>query len=204
MDLNFKKWIDELAEKLDVSDDQLAQELETDKLTLSDWVTAIREEIEEEASEAMTELKGKLDELKLQLALGKAEAHDLAETQEANISKALADTRATLENMKASGEHAGHASVEKLDKGLASLSATLQTKFDIARLKASLGKAELMEEWEENKAELKGKWEELVAEFNETREKAESRGEELTREMGEVFDKARSVVQHFFRPEKKD
>ncbi len=201
MDFNLKKWVDDLADKLDVSNEDFADELQKEKTSLNDWITAVRDEIEEEASETMTTLKGKLDELKLQLTLGKAEARDMAEEQEHKIRTSMNEVRTAIIDVRKDTTSETHSAVDKLESGLSSMGAALETKLELARMKFSLGKADLMEEFEETKEELRKKWDEAVKEMQATAEKAETRGEALTKEMEELYGKARSVISHFFRPE---
>lgn len=130
------------AEAVDAFEEQKAEL--SNKL---DEVKGTLEEISQLGEERSKPMIGKLEDLQVQLALGKAESLKVYKEQEQRLNKAIYDFKQeaihTLDEAEAKGAKQVTEAVDLLNEK----TTEFRTKMDIFRVQLALGEAEAKEEW---------------------------------------------------------
>lgn len=164
---------------------EAADRLEEIKRDASDFVHEVENQIniiETETKRDYAEVRKALDELRVQIALGKAEAGDAVRQQKKQILNGLSRLEKEIEN---SGI------LEHIEKPIDALLEKAKIKSEMLRVQMELGKYELRDGWEERKKQLEKKW-------NELSDKAEKFGEEnLSGIKNELKSAYKDIRQYF-------
>lgn len=164
---------------------EAADRLEEIKRDASDFVHEVENQIniiETETKRDYAEVRKALDELRVQIALGKAEAGDAVGQQKKQILNGLSRLEKEIEN---SGI------LEHIEKPIDALLEKAKIKSEMLRVQMELGKYELRDGWEERKKQLEKKW-------NELSDKAEKFGEEnLSGIKNELKSAYKDIRQYF-------
>ncbi|MEM7373887.1 MAG: hypothetical protein AAF587_35015 [Bacteroidota bacterium] len=206
MDSNLEKWaseLDELEIQISLGEEEYVDAFEEQKSKFLQFAEstadAINQQVEKYGvSEKADSLVGKLDELRLQLALGKADSKDAFEEQREKIEGKLSDCSSAYEEYKQlAGEKAdewGDAFSKQLE--------SFQTKMDVFRLHFALGSADAQEEWKEKKKEFKTQIADLRQKAEKRGEKqveeAEEKWEEVKDDLSEAYDHMKSALKRLF------
>jgi len=133
--------------------DQLVERLEQHKQQLREVLKQIQAEVQkskEIADQAKIEVQAKLDQLQLQLALGKAEARDAVEDQRTKILRALATLESTVEkNLTRAGFEGG-----KIWEDLVSRASALEAEYEAFKTRFELEKERRQIKLEDRTQEL--------------------------------------------------
>ena len=161
-------------------------EFEEMRKTVGAWARSVSEkagELQESGSEDLTRLKTKLDELRVQAALGRAEAGDALEQQHKDLNKKLQEVQYEAkklyehsnENMSAFGESVG----DKVS--------SFETRFDLLRLQFNLAKADAKDLWEEKKKTISYKMQEMSGKVDRHVDELGDHWEGFSSEMKEAW-----------------
>ncbi|MEL7343221.1 MAG: hypothetical protein AAGM67_22245, partial [Bacteroidota bacterium] len=162
------------------------------KASMSEVVDKVQERIKDRPS--AENLRTRLDELKVQLALGKAESRDAYEDQKDKLEEALKHTQTAL------GEWSDEADAKLSDVSqvLKEKATLFETKMDLFKVQFALGKAEAKEEWEEKKEEIRSHLMGIRKKADEGKDKAEDKWDEFSEEMSEAFSHVKSAWKKLF------
>lgn len=163
-----------------------ADEFEKQKKKLADWSKETSEKIdtlEGVSKEKLSKLRTDLEELRVQAALGRAEAKNEMKEQQRKISHKLHEIKqelsSTVDGAKESvGEFAEEVEEEAEDWHM---------KFDLFKVHMSLGKAEAEQYWEDKKKELSYKMQEMQDKLERMKEDADHRWEDFSKEMSDAW-----------------
>ena len=145
-----------LEAQLSRSKDNAVEELENRKKQLDDVLKTFKTKIgesKEVAAEKKAEIQSSVEQLQLQLALGKAETRDTLEVQKKKIS----DTVKTLENNIDKGIDSAAVGFEALKQDLVELSDSLNAEMESLDAQFDIEKAAKKSEFDENKKKLAAK-----------------------------------------------
>lgn len=197
MNAFMKDWVntlDDLNIELDGLDDNLiADFFEEQKEKARNQVEEVRTKLDASFGDEANELRGKLDHLRVQLALGKAESRDAFEEQKHKLDHALREARNKANQMSEKlGSEAGD--------DLHGIKESLQTKMEVLRLKYALGKADARDEMEEVRKDLSRKVSELKAKAKKRAEEsdADEKWDDFKEEMKGAFTHVKSAVRGLF------
>ncbi|MEO0898330.1 MAG: hypothetical protein AAFY71_18095 [Bacteroidota bacterium] len=197
MDKELAKWqkeIEDLELDLKLEEADVIEAFEQHKHNLTESVNSFTKHAGEMLGEGSNLLQGKLDELKVQLALGKAESKDAFEEQRKELDKALHSASEEFEKVKGeAGENVG-----KLKEEFDEQMNHFKTRLDMFRLHFHLGMAEAKEEYEEKKKDLSQELDKIKEKVDGAEDKAENRLEDFGKEMGEAFSHFQKAVKGLF------
>ncbi len=131
------------------------------------------------------ELKGLIEELEVQLALGQAEGKDTFALQKEKAEAILVKLMSALKNSRDEGDR-------KLDEWRSELMPHIQEyrmKLDIYRLHFALGQAEAKSRAEELRHEIKAKLRDAKDEIEELVDEGEERLEQFADDLGSAFSR---------------
>jgi ribosomal protein L29 len=186
--------LDDLKVELnDLDDNLLADFFEQQKTKSQERLAEIRETVDSKFGEEANELRAKLDHLKVQLALGKAEGRDAFEEQKGKLDHAMRDAHNMANSMK---DKLG----TELGDDLHGLKQSLQTKMEVLRLKYALGKADAKDELEEVRKDLSHRVAVLKSKAQKRIEDsdADDKWDDFKDEMKEAFTHMKGAVRGLF------
>ena len=165
---------------------------EKQKIKLKSWADEAShklKEYEKENPEKALALKSSLEELRLQIALGKAETKDALDEQQKIISLGIQDfqkkvethTDATDLKIKEFAEF----SSDQLDD--------FKTSFDLFKLHLHFGKSDLKNEWEEKKLDIADKLDELKTKLEQKSEESSADWDDFSSEMSAAWEHVQSA-----------
>lgn len=144
------------------------------------------------AEEKATELKTKMEELRVQLALGKADGMEAFEEQRKKIEHAMNDFYLTSKKNFGTNYEKG---IELFDRQ----SEAFKTGLDIVKIQYSLAKMDAKDNLEEKRKELNDKIVELNNQFKDMQQTAMDNMEELNRQLRENFEKMKVYAEGWFK-----
>ncbi|MGB0522577.1 MAG: hypothetical protein ACPGJS_06440 [Flammeovirgaceae bacterium] len=188
--------IEHLEVQLALGKAEAVDHFEKKKKELHDMVHAAKEEVTKlsaSGKKSMEELKPELEDLQVQLALGKAESLDAYKKYEKDVKLAIHNfvhkAKKIYNDNAAEGE-------EKWDGFLAEMkekTTEFQTQLDIFRVQMALGEAEFKQEFEEKKKEFVRDAKSIADKIDKNLESIEHSveefGDDLAHKFGELKDK---------------
>jgi len=150
--INFwKQKAEEIRVQLNLGAAEAADKYEEEKKAVRNWIHETEQKIKENGDSRLDKLKTKLEELKVQASLGRADARDEFEEQRKKFNTKLHEAR---QEAKELSQKADSKSKEIGDKVSQRLQAW-QTQFDIFNVQLHLGAKEASEKWNEQKGKFK-------------------------------------------------
>jgi len=148
------------------------------------------------AKENVTELRGKLDDLFVQLSLGKADGKDLFEEQKKKI-------EASMNEVLVSAKHLYNHGFDSMLKMYDNNSSAFKTGLEILKLQFALGKMDSKDEAEKLRKEMTDKMNDLTANFKNAENLAKENIDLWNEKMKEGFEKMKTFTDGFMKQEKK-
>ena len=198
MDKYLEKWsekIEDIEVQLDLGEEEAIEAFEKQKGRLKEFIDKSKASLENLGlDEKATKLKADLEQLQLQLALGKAESKDAFEAQKEKLEQALHSASEKFQEIRGSADDTYDEVVHNLEDATSSF----QTRMDLMRLQMALGKAEAREAFEEKKAELRQKLAEVKIKVEEREKIGEEKWNEFTDEIGEAYSHFKGALKGLF------
>ena len=192
-----KDWVNSLddlkIELGDLDDNLLGDFFEEQKEKTKTSVDTLRKKVDEKYGDEADELRGKLDHLKLQLALGKAESKDAFEEQKSKLDHALRDARNNANNLS---EKIG----SEMGDEIHGLKQSMQAKMEVLRLQYALAKADAQDEMEDVRKDISHKVAALKAKAKAKADEADvdEKWDDFSDEMKDAFKHVKSAVRGLF------
>ena len=183
-----------LEAQLNRNKDNAVEALEARKRQLGDVLTTFKTKIDESkevADEKKTEIQSRVEQLQVQLALGKAETRDALEEQKKKISDAVR----TLESNIDEGIDATAAGFETLKQDLVELSDALDAEMESLHVQFEMEKATKKAEFEDQKKKLAAKIEAFRNDLSVKRGIAEEKAGTFESQFVKGFDQ----IKHAFK-----
>lgn len=183
----WKTRLDNLKLQMHLGAAEAGVEYEKQKKNLKKWSDESLREIEHLQTEGKAEfkkLKNQLEELKLQAALGKADASDVLREQQKNLNKKLQEVKSELSGIKKSTEAKAENFARETDQKLQDF----QSQFDMFRIQMNLGKAEALDYWNEQKKVISAKISEMDRKLDKYMDKADVKLDSFSEEMNQAWD----------------
>ncbi len=146
--------------------------------------------------ENVTELRGKLDDLFVQLSLGKADGKDLFEEQKKKIEVSMNEVLASAKQLYNQG-------FDSMLKMYDNNSNAFKTGLEILKLQFALGKMDSKDEAEKLRKEMTDKMNDLTANFKNAENLAKENIDLWNEKMKEGFEKMKTFTDGFMKQEKK-
>ena len=196
---NWQTRLEELRLQLALGEMDAADEFEELKKRYRKHFEAFRKKLDEmESSEIVTELKTTLEELRVQLALGKAESKEAFDEQKAKLKRLMARLRQGARKMQR--EHKGD--FDQWNELLEDVMENLALHLDMLKLQFHLGKAEAKEKIKEKRKEM----EERMRKLNERLDKLAAAGkekwDEIYKDLSVMYNDLRDNMKRSFSEEK--
>jgi len=165
--------LDELRVKISLGKMNGADLFEDMKKELRESFHEISGELKSESKEVAESVKNNIEELQLQLALGKAEALDAYEEQKEKINKSINRIEHDIRNTKNELTYDARLKIQnELEK--------FRLKMEVLQIRYELGRLDLKDNVESKKQKFKKDFDQLLDTLKEeTSEKAEEYGENL-------------------------
>lgn len=172
-----------------------SETFEKQKDQLRGMLVSMKENIDKAndlAEDKATEMRTKLEELRLQLALGKADGMEAFELQRKKIELAMHEFYQAGKQQFSSNYEKG---LEMFDRQ----SEAFKTGLDIVKIQYNLAKMDAKDEAEEKKKELNEKIVELNNQFKTMQATAMENMEDMNRQLRENFEKMKVYAEGWFK-----
>lgn len=192
---DWQKSIEELKMQFSLGKMDAGDAFEKQKDAMRNMVVNLKEQLDKAtdvAEEKGAELKAKLEELKVQLALGKADGTDAFEMQKKKIELAMHE-------VYVEGKKIFNNNYTQLLQLFDSNAQAFKTGLEIVKLQFSLGKMEAKEEAENARKEIQEKMQELGEQFKATQQTAMQNLEEFNKQMKEGFEKMKTFAEGWMK-----
>ncbi len=192
---DWQKSIEELKMQFSLGKMDAADAFEKQKDTMRNMVVNMKEQLDKAtdvAEEKGAELKAKLEELKVQLALGKADGTDAFEMQKKKIELAMHE-------VYVEGKKIFNDNYTQLLQLFDNNAQAFKTGLEIVKLQFSLGKMEAKEEAENARKEIQEKMNELGEHFKATQQTAMQNMEAFNKQMKEGFEKMKTFAEGWMK-----
>lgn len=189
---DWKSSLEHFEEKLHITTDEVVDEFQEQKKHLVAWLDQVDDHLQNvvtHSEEKALDLKAKVDELRLQAALGKAETVEALDEQRKALDIKIHDIK---HDVSQAYHQAGDDIKDLLDDVNGKLD-DFQMRFDLLRLQAHLGKEEAKEIWEEKKQELSLKLHEVNTKLHQYKETATEKWEHFSSEMATAWSHFREA-----------
>lgn len=194
----WKSKIEELELQLALGKMDATDEFEKRKKDLNGTVHSMKQKIAglpQAADDNTLKLKNSLEELQVQLALGKAETKDAYEEQKKKIETSMHNTKRAFNDFKKEAgetlDEAGNSFNENLD--------SFKGKLDTFKLHYALGKADAKDEWEVKRKELQSQVNTIKQKFDAAGDVTEAKWEDFKSDMSKSLDHAKNAFQGMFK-----
>ncbi|MEZ4773868.1 MAG: hypothetical protein R3D00_11855 [Bacteroidia bacterium] len=192
---DWSKELDDLELQISLGEEEIVAAYEKQKAAFTEFVNESKAKISEMASnDHVQKLRGKLEALQVQLALGKAESLEAYEEQKKRLTESIQEAKDEYETyMSSLGDKK-----QELSGNLSGKLEQFKTKMDLFHLQFALGKADAKEELKEKQEELTATLATIRAKIDEKKEAAEETWDEFTDEVSEAFDQFKGAMKKFF------
>ena len=182
----WKSELEHLNMQLHLGRAEAKEAFEKQKGELREWVDEAGEwmdDVKEDGAEKMTDAKRKLEELRVQAALGRADTIDALHEEQKELSQKMHDMKYSLEHAyQEVKEDAGD-----LSEDIGYKFEDLKTRFDMFWLHTSLGAMEAGDAWERRKKDISSDLHELKLKLEKGKDVAEDRWDNFSKEMTEAW-----------------
>lgn len=189
----WKKDVDQLKNQLEHTKEESKETFEKQKKSMVKWIDNVKEkidEVEDFGEEKVDVLKGKMEEVRLHAALGRAEAEDEWKEQQKKLNKSIQDLKMSVSKMEKGVEGNAKTLLENTKYTLDGF----YTKFDLLRLKLASGKDETIQVWQDRKEEILKNISKLNAKIEIQKDKIEDKWENFSDELGEAWDHLKKAI----------
>lgn len=187
-----------LEAQLTETKDKAADRLEEQKQQLRGVLARVQAEVEQSkelAGQTRVEVQTRLEHLRVQLALGKAEARDAFEEQRRTILDALAAFEAIADQkVKGAAFESG-----KIWEDFVGKANALEAELDAFRIRFEFEKAKQQARFEDKKQELTAKLEGFKKDLQARRQAVQAKADTFERELASGLDQIRRAFRQLFQ-----
>ena len=181
--------------QLNLSKDKAIEKLETQKKQFADVLTGFKAKINESkaiAQEEKTKIQNQLENLRVQLALGKAESKAAYESQK----KAIEDA---IKSFETSIDRELDEAVDAVTSKLIGEANALGAQLDAMKVQFERAKAEGQAQFEEQKKELAAKVQAFRQDFREKKQRAVDKGTAFESELSAGLSQVKTAFSNLFK-----
>lgn len=163
------------------------------KERFTSYIDQLLEEVKDEKDENIVAMRTRLEELKVQLALGKMEAKD-----------EYAETKAKLDAAINNLLEACKKSKSKSADTISEMATSFRTRLDIFKMHFALGKMEARDEINEEKEKMKERMQKVREKLDELEDAADEKWDDAKEFISENFNEAKNKIKGWFKRNKDD
>lgn len=189
----WKKEVGQLKNQLEHNQEEAKDYFEKKKSALVNWTEEMKEEFERMegvGEEKLNELRGNLEELRLQAALGRMDSKDAAQEQQKKINKSIHNLKNSFVKMEKEGEKDAKEFYQKAAETLDNYN----TKFEMFRLQMMYGKDDAVQSFKDRKNNIAMKLDKLNTQLEVKKEVAEDRWEHFSEEISEAWTHLKKAI----------
>jgi hypothetical protein len=182
----WKAKIEHLNVQLHLGAKEAGDIFEEQKKQLADWIHKAKKQIKDSkliSEEKTQELRTKLDELRVQAALGKAEGRDAIQEQQKKISLSMKQFRDDVEKTISIATEKEGQLEEDLKEGINDF----KTRFDLFRLRSHLAQMDAEDLWNNKRKDLSSRLHNLKVTLEKEKESGSKKWKGFSKEMGEAW-----------------
>jgi hypothetical protein len=180
-------------DNIEANHEAMTDRVERLKTIVSETAERLRQSVarsQQLPADAKEKIASDIDHLKMQLALGKAEARDAVEEQQSKITRAVRAVAAKIDAVDGQIE----SDVDEKIENWIRAEIALQQDYELVALQWEHGKAELRDELDAKKQEIRDKVQQFRANLDAKRSQATDNGEAFAAEMSQAFNQIKSAL----------
>jgi len=187
--VNFwKQKAQEIRVQLNLGAAEAADKYEEEKKAVRKWIHETEQRLNENGDGSLDKLRTKLDELKVQASLGKAEAQDEYEEQRKKFNQKLHEARQEAKEVSQKADSQAKVIGDKVSQRLQAW----QTQFDIFNVQLHLGAKEASEKWNEQKGKFKSWLDNLDDQLDDVQSESKESWENFKTELSSSWNTLKS------------
>ena len=187
--VNFwKQKAQEIRVQLNLGAAEAADKYEEEKKAVRKWIHETEQRLNENGDGSLDKLRTKLDELKVQASLGKAEAQDEYEEQRKKFNQKLHEARQEAKEVSQKAARQAKVIGDKVSQRLQAW----QTQFDIFNVQLHLGAKEASEKWNEQKGKFKSWLDNLDDQLDDVQSESKESWENFKTELSSSWNTLKS------------
>lgn len=186
---DLKAYVEKLNVQLHLGAAEAKDEFENQKRNIREWTHTTRQNLSEygeKSEEKVKQLQSKIDELRVQAELGKAETEEVLQDQQKKIRMLIHEVEVEAKALYNTSE----GKLNELSSDIRNEVDYLKTSFDLFKLRLAYAKTETKEAWEAKKKEI-------VAELNELKNKIEEEKSTLSENWNKFKSEMSESAKHF-------
>ena len=190
---DWKEDIEQIEDQLEHTGENVKDAFEQQKAKLSHWIEEVKKDLdrmEDVGEEKAKNFKGKLEELRVQAALGKADAEDVFHERQKQLNLAVHNTKVAVAKFKKTASEKTNEFLEKSQQTLD----RFHTSFDMFRLQMDLGRKDAKQNWQEKRKDIMLRVNTLKAKLAKAQEQSTDRWEHFSEEMAEAWTHVKEAV----------
>jgi uncharacterized protein YoxC len=189
----WKKNVEELKNQMQHNSEEAKDSFEKQKAKLVKWTDEMKvefERVEGIGEEKAKAVKGNLQDLRVQAALGRMESADALHDQQKKINHSIHNLKQSISKMEKDAEGNAKALLEKSNETLE----RYQNKFEMYRLQLMDAKEGAIESWQERKDDISLRLQKMSTKLEAGKEEASERWEGFSDEMSEAWTHFRKAL----------
>lgn len=189
----WKKEVEQLKNQLQHNTEEAKTSFEKQKSNLLKWTDEVKNEIERVegiGEEKVKTLKGNLEDIRVQAALGRMESLDAWHDQQKNINHSIHNMRNSITKIEKNTVGNAKTLLEKSNRTLDSY----QTKFEMYRLQLIESKEGAVQTWNDRKKEITLRLQKLNNKLDEERTEASEKYENFSKEIVEAWSHFKKAI----------
>jgi len=183
---SLKSELEQLNLQFHLGMDEAKDEFENQKKALKLWIHDVSQKIDnlnDEGKEQFDKLRSDIENLKVQAALGKAEAEDAIKEEQRNLNIKIKEVQNEAQRIVLSTEGVAKSLADEVGEELEKF----HTKFDLFKLQMTLGKTEAEKIWNEKSKEYSVKIHDINTRMNQMANEAEEKWDDFSDEMSSAW-----------------
>ncbi len=189
----WKKEMEQLKNQLQHNGEEARESFENQKVALGKWIDKMKDEfdrVEGIGEEKAKTLRGHLEDLRVQAALGRMDSADALHEQQKKINHSIHSLKHSVTNIEKEAAGKTKSLLENANHALEDY----QTKFGIYRLQLNDKKEGAVQSWEDTKEDISLRLQKMNAKLDEGKEKAADKWEHFSDEMKESWKHLRKAI----------
>ncbi len=191
----WKSEIEYLNLQMNLGAAEARDEFEKVKGKVREWTSEMNDRINEfqdDSKESLNDLRTKLDELRVQAALGRAEAEDAFEQQKKDLKHKLNDVENESKRIYSSAE----GKVKEVANDISDSVERFETRFDVLWVQFNLAKADAKDYWEDKRKDLSYKIQEMSGKVDRQMDNMEEKWDDFSSEMKEAWSHVKKAFRN--------
>lgn len=189
----WKKDVEQLKNQLQHTTEEAKESFENQKVALGKWTDHMKSELDKVESigeEKAKTLRGNLEDLRVQTALGRMESAEALRNQQKKINQSIHNLKYSVSKVEKEAIGTEKALLKSANESLEGY----QTKFEVYRLQLDDKKEGAVQSWNDAKDDIELRLSKMSTKLEDGKEQASDKWEHFSKEMKESWKHLRQAI----------